>query len=68
MSDWPRVKQQYFEKIFIFTKKYVKIKMCSGGNGHARLQRTEAEPGREGDGEGSRVGLNQGQVGCWIQA
>ena len=37
-----------------------------GGNGHARLQRSEAEQCCEGDGEGGRGSVDQSQVGSYF--
>ena len=39
-----------------------------GGDGHARVQRPEVEPGGEGDGESRRGRVHQGQVRRRVQA
>ena len=42
--------------------------VVAGGDGHAGVQRTEVEPGGEGDGEGRGVSFHSSSQRCRIQA
>ena len=52
--------------LYFFLNAGLKNPILPGGNGHACLQRSEAEQCCEGDGEGGRGSVDQSQVGSYF--